>query len=187
MAERAFIVVRAPNGDVREVKVGEVAIVIGRDESADVRVDDRRVSRRHASFRVSGGALWVADLGSINGVRKNGQRIDVRAVVEVGDTIRVGGYEVTLKDKITVQNSEPEISRPPVSSGKSAKYREKEDELSEPGSGVEETAKRPIHADVLPDDEPIVLLRGLDEPMVGQEFELEFELEKLFHDTLGDP
>ncbi len=95
--DRLFVIIKAPNGDVREVAVGNSRIVVGRDESADVRVEDRKVSRRHAAFVVEDGRLYAEDLGSSNGIRLNGQRVDKRAPVGVSDVVLVGGYEVRLK------------------------------------------------------------------------------------------
>ena len=49
--------------------------VIGRDEQAQVQVDDHEVSKRHSLIRVEGsvGSLW--DLGSLNGTFLNGRRL----------------------------------------------------------------------------------------------------------------
>ena len=93
-----YLVVQAPNGDVREIELLGPALVIGRDESADIRVDDRKVSRRHASFRLVDGEPWVEDLGSSNGVRLNDQKIDKRARVRLHDEVRVGGFKMFLKE-----------------------------------------------------------------------------------------
>ena len=90
------LTIEAPNGDVREVPLGADGIVIGRDESADVRVDDKRVSRRHALFKMIEGEPWVEDLGSANGVRINGKKISGRTRFGVEDRIRVGGFFVTF-------------------------------------------------------------------------------------------
>lgn len=94
---QVFVIVRAPNGDVREFPVGETASVIGRDDSCDIRVDDRKVSRRHAAFRLIDGQPWAEDLGSVNGIRLNGKKINQRAMMLDGDVVQVGGYEVRLK------------------------------------------------------------------------------------------
>ena len=85
-----FLVVQAPNGEKREYPLTDLAMVIGRDDSADIRVDDRKVSRRHASFRVLEGQAWVEDLGSINGLRLNGKKIKQRAMVLASDVVQVG-------------------------------------------------------------------------------------------------
>jgi len=63
-------------------------IVIGRAEDADVRVYDEAASRRHAAVRAEGDG-WVAiDLGSLNGLYVNGERVE-RHVLRTGDELTV--------------------------------------------------------------------------------------------------
>jgi pSer/pThr/pTyr-binding forkhead associated (FHA) protein len=53
-------------------------------------IDDRTVSRHHATIRREG-AYWVlVDMGSKNGTRVNGARVDGRALVKPGDEIGFG-------------------------------------------------------------------------------------------------
>lgn len=105
-----IIVIEAPNGDVRELSVGKSALVIGRDESADIRVNDKKVSRRHVAFRVDGAQLLVEDLGSVNGVKLNGRRVDGKEDFNEGDVVNFGGYQVTVSP--TSQSAAAEISTP---------------------------------------------------------------------------
>jgi len=65
--------------------------VIGRDGAADVAVEDPKLSRRHAAFRVIDGHPYVEDLGSINGVKLRGRRVDARCRLRDGDRLRLGG------------------------------------------------------------------------------------------------
>jgi hypothetical protein len=64
-------------------------VVIGRSRDCDVTLDDPNVSRRHAELRLEGGAWVVADLGSTNGVKINGQRVDQHPL-SPGDEITLG-------------------------------------------------------------------------------------------------
>jgi len=68
-------------------------VVIGRDESADVRLSGDGVSRRHAALRREepGGGPVLVDLGSRNGVYVNGERVTSRALGP-GDVVRLGGW-----------------------------------------------------------------------------------------------
>src|SRR5439155_7713295 len=70
-------------------------LVIGRSEECDVWVDVPALSRRHALLRV-GPPMTVEDLGSINGTRVHGKKLESgeRVSLSPGDSIDLG--QVTL-------------------------------------------------------------------------------------------
>ncbi|KGN30071.1 signal peptide protein [Knoellia sinensis KCTC 19936] len=74
--------------------------VLGRDDSADIILDDPGISRRHSEIRVTqDGPHTVAsirDLGSTNGTFVNGERITTQHV-ENGDRITVGRTSVIYR------------------------------------------------------------------------------------------
>lgn len=82
--------VRAPDGTTRRIPLGVMPKVVGRDEEADVIVDDGDVSRRHCSVAGLPNGVRVQDLGSTNGTWVNGKRITA-AVLKNGDKLQVGG------------------------------------------------------------------------------------------------
>lgn len=67
----------------------EPHVTAGRDPGNTIQLLDDMISRRHAEFRLEGDRHVVADLGSINGVWVNGERVD-RRILEDGDRVRVG-------------------------------------------------------------------------------------------------
>ena len=71
--------------------------MLGRSREADVMVDDPNVSRRHAEVRPSGGSWIVRDLGSTNGVKVNGRRIQGAQSLKRGDVIELGTARVTFE------------------------------------------------------------------------------------------
>lgn len=79
-----------------DVNLGDADFVIGRGEECHLVLDDSLVSRRHAVLRAGSDHVIVEDLGSRNGVRVNGTRIDRRADVRVGDSIRIGTQDLTI-------------------------------------------------------------------------------------------
>src|SRR5688572_28351330 len=77
--------------------LGSGGAVLGRSRDADVTIDDPNVSRRHAEVRPSGGSWIVRDLGSTNGVKVNGRRIQGPQSLRTGDTIELGTARVTFE------------------------------------------------------------------------------------------
>lgn len=71
--------------------------LVGRGSEADIPIEEPRVSRRHAVFKVnSKGHVTIEDQGSSNGTFVNGQRVKKRKELEDGDRIQVG-YDCIIK------------------------------------------------------------------------------------------
>ena len=81
----------------RRIDVGEGEVTVGR-ENVDVVVEDREVSRRHASIRRTDRGLELTDLGSTNGTFVNDRRIEEPTIVTDGDVIRIGGNKLRVED-----------------------------------------------------------------------------------------
>jgi transcriptional regulator with GAF, ATPase, and Fis domain len=68
-------------------------LILGRDSSDQMRVNDPAVSRRHCSVNeVSDGVFEIADLDSRNGTFVNGTQVH-RKTIQHGDQIRIGSSE----------------------------------------------------------------------------------------------
>lgn len=80
------------------MNLGEGDFVVGRGEECHLVLDDSLVSRRHAVLRAKPEHVVVEDLGSRNGVRVNGARIDGRAHLKDGDCLRIGSQELMIRD-----------------------------------------------------------------------------------------
>jgi hypothetical protein len=72
--------------------LGSGGATLGRSREADIVLEDTNVSRIHAEVRPSGGSWIVRDLGSTNGVKVNGRRVDPARPQSVrdGDVIELG-------------------------------------------------------------------------------------------------
>jgi two-component system response regulator GlrR len=81
-------------GGPHDVELGE-RDVVGSSAQASVRVDDRAVSRIHASLELRADGLWVHDLGSRNGTWVEGVRLGTACIVE-GSRLRVGETTLTV-------------------------------------------------------------------------------------------
>jgi EAL domain-containing protein (putative c-di-GMP-specific phosphodiesterase class I) len=72
-------------------------ILLGRDPSCDISVDDPAASRHHARLAVESDRVFIEDLGSINGILINGERVQGRYQLNPGDWFRVGRTEFRLQ------------------------------------------------------------------------------------------
>lgn len=79
--------------DGQQVHLTGGRLVVGRDPACAIRLDDTRVSRRHASVEVDEKGVWLFDLESTNGTMLNGNRI-ARCSLSDGDRLSFGGVEV---------------------------------------------------------------------------------------------
>jgi hypothetical protein len=84
--------------DGRATILGSDGAVLGRSRDCEVVVNDENVSRRHAEVRPSGGAWIVRDLGSTNGIRVNGDRVNGAQRLQPGDRIELGLSTVTFEE-----------------------------------------------------------------------------------------
>ena len=64
-------------------------MVIGRDETCDITIPDRQVSRHHARISVTPEGMLIEDLGSKNGTHRNGQTLREPVLLEDGDIIQI--------------------------------------------------------------------------------------------------
>jgi len=74
----------------KRLVVGPAGATMGRSRQCDVMVDDPNVSRTHAEVRPRGGSWVLSDLGSTNGSRLNGRRVEGSEVLKPGDEIELG-------------------------------------------------------------------------------------------------
>jgi FHA domain-containing protein len=71
-------------------------VVVGRSREADIVLADPNVSRRHAELRRGESGWQVMDLGSTNGIKVNGQRVN-QAELGPGDRITIGVTDLTFE------------------------------------------------------------------------------------------
>lgn len=90
-AARALLV----DEDRRTVLSGD-AVVVGRSRDCDLVLEDPNVSRRHLEVRQEDGAWRAVDLGSTNGIKVNGRRVE-EAQLTPGDEITLGISSLTFE------------------------------------------------------------------------------------------
>ena len=101
-----------------------VVIRVGRDkQNCDLYIDDRWVSRVHASFFYAAGGWAVADYESVNGVFVNNQRIQQAVYLRLSDCIQILDYMfIFMGDRLLVGMRENmQLCEKPSSRKKSGK------------------------------------------------------------------
>lgn len=82
-------VVRSESRAGESVEVRD-SVVIGRDEGADLVIEDAYASEFHARITNQSGALSLLDLGSTNGTYVNGRRVTAAQQLNRGDSVQIG-------------------------------------------------------------------------------------------------
>ncbi len=75
------------------------SLIVGRAAPSEIEIHDLNLSRQHARFSWDDHGLWVEDLGSTNGTRKNGEPVRDsagRVRIAPGDDISVGPVKVSV-------------------------------------------------------------------------------------------
>jgi pSer/pThr/pTyr-binding forkhead associated (FHA) protein len=78
-----------PDGEPVEFPLDRDVLLVGREEDADIQIDEPLVSRAHARLERRGGGYVVQDLGSTNFTRVNGEPVGEQ-LLEDGDELRFG-------------------------------------------------------------------------------------------------
>lgn len=73
-----------------EVSITTAETVVGRHRECGLRIPCAEVSRRHGILRLQDGTLSIEDLGSLNGIYVNGERVAGTQPLQPGDRLEIG-------------------------------------------------------------------------------------------------
>jgi predicted component of type VI protein secretion system len=90
------LVVHPHDGRPRTLRL-DASMVIGRAPDAELRLEDTFASSQHARIFGRNGSWYVEDLGSTNGTFVNEQKLMGPAMVQPGDSIRIGQTTLELR------------------------------------------------------------------------------------------
>jgi len=136
-----------------DITLDRTIVVVGRHPACETRLDSLRVSRHHCCMTQENGEVVVRDLGSTNGIRINGQRVEMGRL-RPGDELSIAhiryrlengqGHDQTIAEPVSVAGpvrSAGEARGPAIS----APVREKEAApFGEPGENVFAAAVRKL-------------------------------------------
>jgi len=83
-----LLVLEGPGAGQRIV-IEQQPLIIGREETCDLVIPDRQVSRQHARIRLEADRYVLEDLGSKNGTFVNGQELPGPYPLQDGDQIQI--------------------------------------------------------------------------------------------------
>ncbi|HZN92155.1 MAG TPA: FHA domain-containing protein, partial [Myxococcales bacterium] len=147
-------------------------ITIGRQEGNTIRLTERNVSRRHARLLRQNGHVVVEDLGSYNGIKINGERIQGQTSVNDGDLIQIGDYDLAIQTEAspsmaaTIQvSSMPQ----PVGNGTSATHQSSPRiPVHPPGHAAAHVPAHQVHPQDLPTETATPVMQAEAQPAEGE-------------------
>jgi len=89
LAETAMLLIVEGFSPGKRIFLEKASLVIGRDETCDLAIQDRQVSRQHASVSLEEDGYIIRDLGSKNGTFINGQVLEGPHLLQDGDEIQI--------------------------------------------------------------------------------------------------
>ena len=100
-----------------DIPLDRTMVVVGRHPQCDARLDSLRVSRHHCCMTQDKDELVVRDLGSTNGIRINGQRVEMGRL-RPGDELSIAHIRFRLDngqvDERTVADPLNQRHAPPL-------------------------------------------------------------------------
>jgi pSer/pThr/pTyr-binding forkhead associated (FHA) protein len=137
-------------------------LLVGRHEECDIQLNSRKVSRKHCVIAQVDEVLVIRDLGSTNGVRVNGVRVE-DGTLRTGDELMIGNFrykvhvdqrrEVAAPAKPLGANALSSPEKPSVSEDDLLEAAEEPVPLPEPVPGRSPVAKpRSVGSYSMPDD-----------------------------------
>lgn len=92
---RMWLAMRRADGGERTFPLDRPRTVIGRETRCDIRVPLPSIADAHCELRIESEVLIVIDLGSDEGTRHNGDRVE-RAILADRDSLTVGPVTFTV-------------------------------------------------------------------------------------------
>lgn len=95
----AHLTIHYPDGRQVRFPLEKPDVVVGRDASCDLALQDAITSRQHARLhRDEAGRLWITDLKSKNGILVNDQQVEA-SLLHPGDRIGIGTCHLILHEE----------------------------------------------------------------------------------------
>ncbi|MBQ16390.1 MAG: forkhead-associated protein [Planctomycetaceae bacterium] len=97
-----------PKGGGDSIPLLNSRLLVGRRSRCDICLDFPNVSSQHCELELTDGYWQVRDLGSTNGIKVNGLRVDVQVLMP-GDELTVARHEFELNYQPLTEGPAPEV------------------------------------------------------------------------------
>jgi len=96
-SEDQYLLVRRSGAEPERISLNPAAVcTLGRSQSSTIFLNDVSISRQHAQVTFRDGSFWIEDLGSKNGTKVGGRRIDGATALKPGDPIQLGSVHLVF-------------------------------------------------------------------------------------------
>jgi hypothetical protein len=93
-----YLAATAGPGKGKQWQLRTEKVLVGREQPAEVIIDDPAASRRHAQVYKKNGRWFLRDLDSTNGTYLDGPLRGTERILWDGDVFRIGDWEITFSD-----------------------------------------------------------------------------------------
>lgn len=125
------VVLARDGGATSSFEFFQPIISFGRAPTADIRLDADNISRLHCTLELRADGLWVRDLGSLNGVYMDGERVQ-HAMLTSKSVVSVGPFRFRARQEGELPASRFPVPPPPPS-----------DEWTRPGMSADRVPQAP--------------------------------------------
>ncbi len=95
ISEKFLLLVKKGPGAGAHFSLDKSELVLGRDPSSDIFLNDITVSRKHAKLTINPSEVILEDLGSLNGTYVNGERME-QTKLKDRDEIQIGKFKLVF-------------------------------------------------------------------------------------------
>src|SRR5262245_25764784 len=96
-SEDQYLLVRRAGAEPERIALDPAAVcTLGRSQSSTIFLNDVSISRQHAQVTFRDGSFWIEDLGSKNGTKVGGRRIEGTTPLKPGDRIQLGSVNLVF-------------------------------------------------------------------------------------------
>ncbi|MEZ6126059.1 MAG: FHA domain-containing protein [Planctomycetaceae bacterium] len=151
-------------GGGRLIPIDRAVVLVGRSADCDVVIaSSQKISRHHCCLVQVDNSYYIRDLGSMNGVWVNGDRVNRDMIMNSGDRICIGDVEFQFYPNVRVEPRKPNSAAPPTTGDVSAAVSDSEPAASAPTQPAEISAVQP-RAESLPTDKTLQERRPAPRP-----------------------